>query len=91
MNNIILKQEIYNGGLYMLRREKACIKEFYLDNRRGLVDTNGCVYLDGRYAGILKPSGVIYVEGRRVFIKKNGDIYLDGILIGTLNNYSIVY
>ena len=70
----------------MLRREKACIKEFYLNNRRGLVDTNGCVYLDGRYAGILKPSGAIYIEGRRGFIKKNGDIYLDGILIGTLNN-----
>ncbi|XZH64035.1 hypothetical protein ACSW8X_13870 [Clostridium perfringens] len=85
----------------MLRREKACIKEFYLNNRRGLVDNgcvyldgryaNGCVYLDGRYAGILKPSGAIYIEGRRGFIKKNGDIYLDGILIGTLNNYSIVY
>lgn len=49
----------------MLRREKACIKEFYLNNRRGLVDTNGCVYLDGRYAGVLKPSGIIYIEGRR--------------------------
>ena len=46
----------------MLRREKACIKEFYLNNRRGLVDINGCVYLDGRYAGILKSSGVIYIE-----------------------------
>ena len=75
----------------MLRREKACIKEFYLNNRRGLVDTNGCVYLDGRYAGILKPSGAIYIEWRIGFIKKNGDIYLDGILIGTLNHYSIVY
>ena len=75
----------------MLRREKACIKEFYLNNRRGLVDINVCVYLDGRYAGILKSSGVIYIEGRRGVIKKNGDIYLEGILIGTLNNYSIVY
>ena len=54
----------------MLRREKACIKEFYLNNRRGLVDTNGCVYLDGRYAGILKPSGAIYIEGRRGFYKE---------------------
>lgn len=75
----------------MLRREKACIKEFYLNNKRGLVYTNGCVYLDGRYLGILKPSGVKYIEGRRGVINKNGDIYLHGILIGTLNNYSIVY
>ena len=53
----------------MLRREKACIKEFYLNNRRGLVDTNGCVYLDGRYAGILKPSGVIYKEEWRYLFR----------------------
>lgn len=51
----------------MLRREKACIKEFYLNNRRGLVDTNGCVYLDGRYAGILKPSGAIYRRKKRIY------------------------
>ncbi|HHD2754415.1 TPA: hypothetical protein ACOTG0_003270 [Clostridium perfringens] len=75
----------------MLRREKACIKEFYLNNRRGLVDIDGCIYLDGRYAGILKPSGIIYIEGKRGFIKRNGEIYLDGILIGTLSNYNIVY
>lgn len=75
----------------MLRKEKACIKEFYLNNRRGLVDTDGCIYLDGRYAGNLNPSGIIYIEGKRGFIKKNGDIYLEGMLIGTLNNYSIVY
>ncbi len=62
--------------IYVKERKKACIKEFYLNNRRGLVDTNGCVYLDGRYAGILKPSGVIYIEGRRGFIKKNGDIFI---------------
>ncbi|MDV5115852.1 hypothetical protein R2Q93_13450 [Clostridium perfringens] len=49
------------------------------------------MYLDGRYAGVLKPSGIIYIEGRRGVIKKNGDIYLEGILIGTLNNYSIIY
>ena len=53
----------------MLRREKACIKEFYLNNRRGLVDTNGCVYLDGRYAGILKPSGAIYIEEWRYLFR----------------------
>ncbi|ELC8443920.1 hypothetical protein QYB59_003001 [Clostridium perfringens] len=75
----------------MLKRQKACIKEFYLNNRRGLVDTDGCIYLDGRYAGILKPSGIIYIEGKRGFIKGSGEIYLEGILIGTLSNYNIVY
>lgn len=54
----------------MLRREKACIKEFYLNNRRGLVDTNGCVYLDGRYAGILKPSGAIYYRRKKRIYKE---------------------
>lgn len=75
----------------MIVRKRPCIKEFYLNNRRGLVDTNGCVYLDGRYAGTLKPSGAIYIEGKRGFIEKNGDIYLEGVLIGTLNNYTVIY
>lgn len=75
----------------MLRRQETCIKEFYLNNRRGLVGSDGCIYLDGRYAGILKPGGIIYIEGKRGFIKRNGEIYLDGILIGTLRNYNIAY
>ncbi|MHC9414214.1 hypothetical protein [Clostridium perfringens] len=44
----------------MLRREKACIKEFYLNNRRGLVDTNGCVYLDGILIGTLNNYSIVY-------------------------------
>ncbi|MGG5460238.1 hypothetical protein [Clostridium sp. B9] len=75
----------------MLRMREACIKEFYLNNRRGLIDTDGCIYLDGRYAGVMAPNGIVYIEGKRGFIGKRGEMYLDGEKIGFLNNYSVAY
>lgn len=75
----------------MCKIRAACIKEFYLNNRRGLIDTDGCIYLEGRYAGVMAPSGVIYIEGKRGFVGKQGEIFLEGQKIGFLNNYSIAY